>query len=136
MPFDTPTVPRGMQPPRAQAGGFGRGYLKTAMLMAFLVALLAIGGQMYGGTQFLGVPGALPPANVRQNQQGAMTFMWHSHAERELTTNNIFIGGMALPLAADECSGNSRGSPLHPRWYTAQSCAAHSEDSRCNKQNS
>jgi heat shock protein HtpX len=31
-------------------GGFGRGYLKTAMLMAFLVAILAIGGQMYGGT--------------------------------------------------------------------------------------
>jgi hypothetical protein len=21
--------------------------------------------------------------------------MWHSHTERELTTNNIFIGGMA-----------------------------------------
>jgi heat shock protein HtpX len=39
-----------MQSPRAPGGGFGRGYLKTAMLMAFLVALLAIGGQMYGGT--------------------------------------------------------------------------------------
>ncbi|HSM91434.1 MAG TPA: zinc metalloprotease HtpX [Anaeromyxobacteraceae bacterium] len=48
MPFDTPSVPRGMQP--ARAGGSGRGYLKTAMLMAFLMALLAIGGQMYGGT--------------------------------------------------------------------------------------
>lgn len=52
-------------------------------------------GQMYGGTPFLAVFGALPPVNVRQNQQGAMTFMWHSHAEREITTNNIFIGGMA-----------------------------------------
>src|SRR5512142_736890 len=50
MPFETPSVPRGMQPTRAQPGGFGRGYLKTAMLMAFLVALLAIGGQVYGGT--------------------------------------------------------------------------------------
>jgi heat shock protein HtpX len=39
-----------MQTPRASSGGFGRGYLKTAMLMAFLLALLAIGGQMYGGT--------------------------------------------------------------------------------------
>jgi heat shock protein HtpX len=37
-----------MQPPRT--GGFGRNYLKTAMLMSFLVALLAIGGQMAGGT--------------------------------------------------------------------------------------
>ena len=29
--------------------GFGRNYVKTAMLMAFLVAILAIGGQMIGG---------------------------------------------------------------------------------------
>ncbi|HEY6101510.1 MAG TPA: zinc metalloprotease HtpX [Anaeromyxobacter sp.] len=48
MPFDAPSTPRGMQPPRT--GGFGRNYLKTAMLMSFLVALLAIGGQMAGGT--------------------------------------------------------------------------------------
>jgi heat shock protein HtpX len=30
--------------------GAGRNYLKTAMLMAFLIAVLAIGGRMYGGT--------------------------------------------------------------------------------------
>jgi heat shock protein HtpX len=30
--------------------GAGRNYLKTAMLMAFLIAILAIGGEMYGGT--------------------------------------------------------------------------------------
>ena len=29
---------------------FGRNYVKTAMLMAFLIAMLAIGGQMIGGT--------------------------------------------------------------------------------------
>ncbi|MGB8932100.1 MAG: zinc metalloprotease HtpX [Anaeromyxobacteraceae bacterium] len=50
MPFETPSVPRGMQPVRSGSSGSGRGYLKTTMLMAFLVALLAIGGQMYGGT--------------------------------------------------------------------------------------
>ena len=52
MPFDAPTTPRGMQSPGMQAprsGGFGHNYLKTAMLMAFLVALLAIGGQLAGG---------------------------------------------------------------------------------------
>jgi heat shock protein HtpX len=38
-----------MQQP-APVGGFGRNYTKTAMLMAFLVAILAIGGQMAGGT--------------------------------------------------------------------------------------
>src|SRR5512138_3940466 len=56
MPFETPSVPRGMQPPRTSGPGapgasrFGRGYVKTAMLLAFLVAILAIGGEMYGGT--------------------------------------------------------------------------------------
>ncbi len=39
--------PRGMSTPTR---GVGRNYLKTAMLMAFLIAVLAIGGQMYGGT--------------------------------------------------------------------------------------
>jgi heat shock protein HtpX len=48
MPFETPSVPRGLQP--ARASGYGRNYAKTAMLMAFLIALLAIGGQMAGGT--------------------------------------------------------------------------------------
>lgn len=41
--------PRGMQQP-ARPAGFGRNYTKTAMLMAFLVAILAIGGRMAGGT--------------------------------------------------------------------------------------
>jgi len=40
--------PRGMQQP-AQPAGFGRNYAKTAMLMAFLIAVLAIGGQLAGG---------------------------------------------------------------------------------------
>ena len=58
-------------------------------------------GSMYGGTPYLGVPGSLPPLNqdgtvhVQQNPQAGLSFMWHSHSERELTTNDIFIGGMA-----------------------------------------
>jgi hypothetical protein len=32
---------------------------------------------------------------VPQNPMGGLSFMWHSHNERELTSNNIFIGGMA-----------------------------------------
>jgi heat shock protein HtpX len=49
-----PSAPRGAPAARAYAGsgaaGFGRNYAKTAMLMAFLVAVLAIGGQLAGGT--------------------------------------------------------------------------------------
>lgn len=58
-----------------------------------------LGGGMWGGTPYLGVPGDVPPINpgasAQQNNLGGIAFMWHSHAERELTTNNIFIGGMA-----------------------------------------
>src|SRR5512138_419338 len=49
MPWDATEAPRGMQQVRRPAG-FGRNYAKTAMLMAFLIAILAIGGQMAGGT--------------------------------------------------------------------------------------
>ncbi len=58
-------------------------------------------GQLYGGSPYLGVPGALPPLNpdgtihVDKNPLGGLSYMWHSHNERELTTNDIFIGGMA-----------------------------------------
>jgi hypothetical protein len=57
-------------------------------------SLLAF-GPMYGGTPYLGTSGELPPSHVQQNPQAGFSFMWHSHSERELTTNNIFIGGMA-----------------------------------------
>jgi heat shock protein HtpX len=40
--------PRGMS--GSSRPSAGRNYLKTAMLMAFLIAVLAIGGEMYGGT--------------------------------------------------------------------------------------
>ncbi len=59
-------------------------------------------GMMWGGTPFLGVPQTLPPVNTnnglfhsQQNPQAGISFMWHSHNEREITTNNLFIGGMA-----------------------------------------
>src|SRR5215212_5524751 len=48
MAWTEATNPRGMQ--HRPGAGFGRNYAKTAMLMAFLIAILAIGGQMVGGT--------------------------------------------------------------------------------------
>src|SRR5512142_1465378 len=47
MPWDQAQPTRGMQAPKTS--GYGRNYAKTAMLMAFLIALLAIGGQLVGG---------------------------------------------------------------------------------------
>jgi hypothetical protein len=58
-------------------------------------------GPFYGGTPYLGIPGSMPPLNpdgtvhVDKNPLAGLSFMWHSHSERELTTNDIFIGGMA-----------------------------------------
>lgn len=52
-------------------------------------------GPMYGGTPYLGASGELPPAHVQENPLAGLSYMWHSHTERELTSNNIFIGGMA-----------------------------------------
>jgi FtsP/CotA-like multicopper oxidase with cupredoxin domain len=51
-------------------------------------------GMFFGGTAFLGVPGSLPPGQVTMNTTGALSFMWHSHNEKEITTNNLFPGGM------------------------------------------
>jgi heat shock protein HtpX len=49
MAWSETTPVRGM--PSAPKLGAGRNYLKTAMLMAFLIALLAIGGSVWGGYQ-------------------------------------------------------------------------------------
>ena len=71
-------------------------------------------GPMYGGTPYLGVPGDLPPVHVQQNPAGGLSYMWHSHSEVELTTNNIFIGGMAtmaLVLPYFDLDGNPISIP-------------------------
>jgi hypothetical protein len=60
-------------------------------------------GVYWGGTPFIGVPGSIPAIDpntgayhTNLNTMAAQTFMFHSHNEREITTNNIFIGGAAI----------------------------------------
>jgi FtsP/CotA-like multicopper oxidase with cupredoxin domain len=45
----------------------------------------------------------LQPANVQANpaNERGWAFMWHSHNEREITTNNVFPGGMLMMLLID-----------------------------------
>jgi FtsP/CotA-like multicopper oxidase with cupredoxin domain len=69
-------------------------------------------GAWYGGTPYLG-PDAnvrsagptsnLQPANTQANPAGerGWAFMWHSHNEREITTNNVFPGGMLMMMLVD-----------------------------------
>jgi FtsP/CotA-like multicopper oxidase with cupredoxin domain len=50
-------------------------------------------------------PGCTPlqPSNTQANPQNerGYAFMWHSHNEREITTNNVFPGGMLMMMLVD-----------------------------------
>jgi len=78
-------------------------------------------GQWYGGSPYLGPDATLRgshancdttvnanctdllPANDQANpaSERGWAFMWHSHNEREITTNNVFPGGMLMMLLVD-----------------------------------
>jgi FtsP/CotA-like multicopper oxidase with cupredoxin domain len=50
-------------------------------------------GGFYSGSPFLGAFAALPPGEGGLNLNGGLFFPWHSHTEKELTNNDIFLGG-------------------------------------------
>jgi FtsP/CotA-like multicopper oxidase with cupredoxin domain len=70
-------------------------------------------GAWYGGSPYLGPDattravgptGTTPPSGTVANpptEEAGFGFMWHSHNERELTTNNIFPGGMMMIMLVD-----------------------------------
>jgi FtsP/CotA-like multicopper oxidase with cupredoxin domain len=79
-------------------------------------------GAWYGGSPYLGpdatsratfgacgangcsTTGTTPPSGTIANPpstEAGFSFMWHSHNEREITTNNIFPGGMLMMLLVD-----------------------------------
>ena len=60
-----------------------------------VISIGVVGSGMWSGTPYLGQMSSLPPSITGQNPMAGYSYMWHSHSERELTTNNIFPGGMA-----------------------------------------
>jgi FtsP/CotA-like multicopper oxidase with cupredoxin domain len=78
-------------------------------------------GAWYGGTPYFGPDASLRasmaacdtttnagcttlnPANTQANpaSERGWAFMWHSHNEREITTNNVFPGGMLMMMLVD-----------------------------------
>jgi hypothetical protein len=66
-------------------------------------------GAFYGGSAYFGsdatqrAVGAtpVPPSGTVGNTTGSFSFMWHSHNEREITTNNAFPGGMMMMMLVD-----------------------------------
>lgn len=69
---------------------------------------IVINGQWYGGTPYIGMQSANPtpeaPGTLNQNPQAGYAYMWHSHNEREITTNDVFPGGMLMMLLIDPFS--------------------------------
>ena len=61
-------------------------------------------GLFYSGSPFLGALGFLLPGEGGFNPNGGYFFMWHSHAEKEITTNNIFPGGMLTMIVIEHPS--------------------------------
>jgi len=70
-------------------------------------------GTWFGGSAYLGPDatvratgptGTTPPSGTIGNppsSEAGFAFMWHSHNEREITTNNIFPGGMMMMMLVD-----------------------------------
>jgi FtsP/CotA-like multicopper oxidase with cupredoxin domain len=70
-------------------------------------------GSWFGGSPYLGpdataravgATGTTPPSGTIANSptgEAGFAFMWHSHNEREITTNNIFPGGMMMMMLVD-----------------------------------
>ncbi len=70
-------------------------------------------GAWYGGSPYLGpdattravgATGVTPPSGTVANSpsgEAGYAFMWHSHNEREITTNNAFPGGMMMMMLID-----------------------------------
>jgi hypothetical protein len=69
---------------------------------------IVVNGQWYGGTPYIGLQSANPtpeaPGTLNQNPQAGYAYMWHSHNEREITTNDVFPGGMLMMLLIDPAS--------------------------------
>jgi FtsP/CotA-like multicopper oxidase with cupredoxin domain len=68
------------------------------------VAELTLGG-FWSGSPYLGDVADLPPGEGGLNPNGGYFFVWHSHAEKELTTFDVFPGGslsamVVLPITA------------------------------------
>ena len=69
-------------------------------------------GAWYGGSPYLSGEAMIravgstpiPPSGTVANSptdEAGFAYMWHSHNEREITTNNIFPGGMMMMMLVD-----------------------------------
>ena len=64
---------------------------------------LGVGGTPNGANAPSSNCSTLQPANIQANPaaERGWAYMWHSHNEREITTNNVFPGGMLMMMLVD-----------------------------------
>ena len=73
---------------------------------------ILVNGNWYSGSAYLGPdaagrsvgPTPIPPSGTIANNsrtEAGFAYMWHSHNEREITTGNIFPGGMLMMMLVD-----------------------------------
>jgi FtsP/CotA-like multicopper oxidase with cupredoxin domain len=73
---------------------------------------VVVNGAWYAGSPYLGPDATqravgstpIPPSGTVGNSptgEAGFAYMWHSHNEREITTNNIFPGGMMMMMLVD-----------------------------------
>jgi FtsP/CotA-like multicopper oxidase with cupredoxin domain len=94
--------------PIGQVGGGGPATLPDPLIVT--------NGLWYNGTPYLSHDAVvrargtapLPPGSAGQNPplESGIAFMWHSHNEREITTNDVFPGGMLMMMLVDPYAWN------------------------------
>jgi hypothetical protein len=58
-------------------------------------------GPFWSGSPYMGVAGDLPPGTGGFNPNAGFFYMWHSHAEIEITNFDIFPGGMLTMMVVE-----------------------------------
>jgi len=91
------------------AAGFGQ--VGAGGPMTLMDPLIVTNGLWFNGTPYLSQDAVnrsrgaapLPPGTALQNPpaESGIAFMWHSHNEREITTNDVFPGGMLMIMLVD-----------------------------------
>jgi FtsP/CotA-like multicopper oxidase with cupredoxin domain len=90
---------------------YGFGQVGGGGPMTLMDPLIVTNGLWFNGTPYLSQDAVnrsrgaapLPPGSALQNPpaESGIAFMWHSHNEREITTNDVFPGGMLMIMLVD-----------------------------------
>jgi hypothetical protein len=86
---------KAFRPNQAPIGGIPQGLAPAQAAPVRMASIeTIIGGLFWSGSPYLGSSAPVTPGEGGFNPNNGYFFMWHSHAEREITNNDVFPGGM------------------------------------------